>query len=154
MILTALGVILTVGLGDDDQNDLNNPHRVSAYSVFNRGFHRLMGSIDVENLVNQHVGGGMLGVAGATAAAAAGGADMDAGSGRTLQDRRMERLDPHDPSRTLRRRRDTPAAAAASVNASSTQLQEQTADRRRDLEQRLELQRQRRIAMERGLAEG
>ena len=56
MILTALGAIFTIGLGDDH----DNPDRISAYSVFNRGFQRLLGSVDAEDLVNQHVGGGMM----------------------------------------------------------------------------------------------
>jgi hypothetical protein len=57
LILTALVAIFTMGLGDED---VNNPNRVSAYSVFNRGFQRIMGSVDVDSLVAQHVGGGMM----------------------------------------------------------------------------------------------
>jgi hypothetical protein len=55
--LTILIVIFTVGLGDDNQ--VPNSDRVSAYSVFNRGFQRLMGSVDAEQLLQQHVGGGI-----------------------------------------------------------------------------------------------
>ncbi|CAB9516838.1 expressed unknown protein [Seminavis robusta] len=55
LISTALAIIFTVGLGDNE-----NDGELSAYSVFNRGFQRLMGSVDVEELVNQHVGGGMM----------------------------------------------------------------------------------------------
>ena len=54
LIVTALVTIFTVGLGERADGEL------SAYSVFNRGFQRLMGSVDVEALVNQHVGGGMM----------------------------------------------------------------------------------------------
>jgi Uncharacterized conserved domain (SAYSvFN) len=57
IILTILVVILTVGLGDDNQ--ITNPNRISAYSVFNRGFQRLMGSVDAEQLLQQHIGGGI-----------------------------------------------------------------------------------------------
>lgn len=52
LILTALGAIFTVGLSDEETNGL------SAYSVFNRGFQRIMGSVDPEELLAQHVGGG------------------------------------------------------------------------------------------------
>eukprot|EP00566_Odontella_aurita_P026437 CAMPEP_0113577728 /NCGR_PEP_ID=MMETSP0015_2-20120614/29049_1 /TAXON_ID=2838 /ORGANISM="Odontella" /LENGTH=185 /DNA_ID=CAMNT_0000481379 /DNA_START=449 /DNA_END=1009 /DNA_ORIENTATION=- /assembly_acc=CAM_ASM_000160 len=55
VIVSALVAILTIGLGDDGANS----DGVSAYSVFNRGFQRLMGSVDVEALVAQHVGGGL-----------------------------------------------------------------------------------------------
>jgi Uncharacterized conserved domain (SAYSvFN) len=54
VIVTALAAIFTVGLGDNADGQL------SAYSVFNRGFQQLLGSIDVDDLVNQHVGGGMM----------------------------------------------------------------------------------------------
>eukprot|EP00521_Asterionellopsis_glacialis_P009199 CAMPEP_0195286332 /NCGR_PEP_ID=MMETSP0707-20130614/3830_1 /TAXON_ID=33640 /ORGANISM="Asterionellopsis glacialis, Strain CCMP134" /LENGTH=265 /DNA_ID=CAMNT_0040345961 /DNA_START=279 /DNA_END=1076 /DNA_ORIENTATION=+ len=59
LMLTALVGIFTIGLGDTTDGG------VSAYSVFNRGFQRILGSIDVEALVAQHVGGVMgAGVAG------------------------------------------------------------------------------------------
>lgn len=54
MIMTALVGILTIGLGEKGDGEL------SAYSVFNEGFEQLLGSVDVEHLVNQHVGGGMM----------------------------------------------------------------------------------------------
>ena len=57
LILTSLIAIFTIGLGDED---VNNPNRLSAYSVFNRGFQRIMGSVDVDSLLAQHVGGGMM----------------------------------------------------------------------------------------------
>jgi Uncharacterized conserved domain (SAYSvFN) len=56
IITTALVAIFTIGLGDkDEQND----DGISAYSVFNRGFQRLLGSVDADQLLAQHVGGGM-----------------------------------------------------------------------------------------------
>ena len=58
LILTSLVGILTFGLGDGGGED-----GVSAYSVFNRGFQRILGSVDVEALVAQHVGGGMAALA-------------------------------------------------------------------------------------------
>lgn len=53
VIVTALVAIFTIGLGDDD-----NPTGPSAYSVFNRGFERLLGSVDADALLAQHIGGG------------------------------------------------------------------------------------------------
>jgi hypothetical protein len=52
VILTALVVIFTIGLGDND-----TPTGPSAYSVFNRGFERLLGSVDADALLAQHIGG-------------------------------------------------------------------------------------------------
>ena len=53
LILTALVAIFTIGLGDDENTD-----GISAYSVFNRGFQRLLGEVNVEDLVAQQMGGG------------------------------------------------------------------------------------------------
>jgi hypothetical protein len=55
IILTSLGAIFTFGLGDNE-----NPDGLSAYSVFNRGFERILGSVDAEALLQQHVGGGFV----------------------------------------------------------------------------------------------
>ena len=52
LILTALVGIFTIGLGE-------NTDGISAYSVFNRGFQRLLGEVDAEDLVAQQMGGGM-----------------------------------------------------------------------------------------------
>lgn len=57
LILTALAAIFTVGLGENADGEL------SAYSVFNRGFQRLLGEVDADQLANQYVGG-MMGVGG------------------------------------------------------------------------------------------
>lgn len=54
LMFSALTAIFTIGLGDNI-----DPDGISAYSVFNRGFNRILGSIDVENLVAQHVGGAL-----------------------------------------------------------------------------------------------
>lgn len=60
LILTALVGIFTIGLGDE-----TNPDGISAYSVFNRGFQRLLGTVDAEDLVAQQMmGGGMMGAGG------------------------------------------------------------------------------------------
>ena len=55
LILTALTLIFTVGLSDDE-----NRNGLSAYSVFNKGFEQLLGSIDADSLLAQHVGGGIM----------------------------------------------------------------------------------------------
>lgn len=57
LILSALAAIFTIGLGNNNEN--NDGTHMSAYSVFNRGFQSIMGSVDVEALVQQHVGGAM-----------------------------------------------------------------------------------------------
>ena len=44
LIITALTIIFTVGLGEKGEGE------ISAYSVFNRGFQKLMGSVDVVGL--------------------------------------------------------------------------------------------------------
>lgn len=52
LIVTALIWIFTAGLSDAPREGL------SAYAAFNRGFERLMGDIDAEQLLAQHVAGG------------------------------------------------------------------------------------------------
>jgi hypothetical protein len=52
LMLTSLIAIFTIGLSDNT----GNQGGLSAYSVFNRGFERLMGSVDAEALLAQHIG--------------------------------------------------------------------------------------------------
>jgi hypothetical protein len=52
LMFTSLIAIFTIGLSDD----IGNQDGLSAYSVFNRGFERLMGSVDAEALLAQHIG--------------------------------------------------------------------------------------------------
>ncbi|GKY92558.1 hypothetical protein MPSEU_000226000 [Mayamaea pseudoterrestris] len=53
LIVTVLALIFTIGL-----NDEKDPQRqMSAYHVFNRGMQRMMGDVDAEQLLAQHVGG-------------------------------------------------------------------------------------------------
>mmetsp|Transcript_23927 Transcript_23927/g.36860 ORF Transcript_23927/g.36860 Transcript_23927/m.36860 type:complete len:248 (+) Transcript_23927:1285-2028(+) len=54
VIVTLLVMIFTVGLGDRKGDGV-----MSAYSVFNRGFQRLLGTVDAEDLVAEQVGGVM-----------------------------------------------------------------------------------------------
>jgi Uncharacterized conserved domain (SAYSvFN) len=65
IIITLLVIIFTIGL-NDDTHDANY---ISAYSVFNQGFQKLMGTIDTDTLLAQYMGGGF-------GAAAAGGMMM------------------------------------------------------------------------------
>jgi len=55
LIITALVIILSVGLGDTKDGNTS----LSAYSVFNRGFQNIMGGVNAEELLAQHVGGGL-----------------------------------------------------------------------------------------------
>ena len=83
IILTLLLLIFTIGLGDNDSRD----HNMSAYSVFNRGMQGILGAMDADQLVQQHVGGG-IGFMGARMAAA---------GEREVQDpRRQEVQVPHE----------------------------------------------------------
>ena len=58
VILTSLVAIFTFGLGENEQGPPGS-RGLSAYSVFNRGFERILGSVDVDSLLAQHVGGGL-----------------------------------------------------------------------------------------------
>ena len=59
IIITSLIAIFTIGLGDESENNSEQQNRISTYSVFNRGFQRLLGSVDADALLAQHVGGGI-----------------------------------------------------------------------------------------------
>jgi hypothetical protein len=148
MIVTALVAILTIGLSDNE----NRGDGLSAYSVFNRGFQQLMGSVDVENLVNQHVGGGGM------AMAAAG-----------MQQRNFDNNDDFPPARRAvavgnnnrrnqRRDNDSDNDAPDLHHDNNANDNEGIArksgkkNRRRDLQQRRDLQNQRRAAIEMGFA--
>lgn len=60
LMMTALVAIFTVGLSDDE----SLRGGLSPYSVFNRGFERMLGTLDADALVAQHVGGGFGGLGG------------------------------------------------------------------------------------------
>jgi hypothetical protein len=67
-----LGAIFTVGLGDTSAEG-----QLSAYSVFNRGMVRLLGDVQVEQLLAQHVGGAVVGGPAGAAGPAEGGGRGD-----------------------------------------------------------------------------
>jgi Uncharacterized conserved domain (SAYSvFN) len=54
LIITLLVIIFTVGLSDAPRDGF------SAYSVFNKGFQKLLGSVDADALLQQHLGGGWI----------------------------------------------------------------------------------------------
>ena len=56
VILSVLAIIFTVGLSDEQSDGL------SAYSVFNKGFQKILGSVDADALLQQYVGGGGAGM--------------------------------------------------------------------------------------------
>lgn len=145
MILTALVVIFTIGLGDDSDNE----NRVSAYSVFNRGFQQLMGSVDADHLLQQHVGG-------AGAAAALMGVNNDNNNNQAVglqpADRRpndnnvdtnneeMQDVPNDGTNNNDNNNNNNPANSRARKSGKKT--------RRRNFEQRQELRQQRRAAQE------
>mmetsp|Transcript_7024 Transcript_7024/g.9918 ORF Transcript_7024/g.9918 Transcript_7024/m.9918 type:complete len:294 (+) Transcript_7024:220-1101(+) len=156
LMITALIGIFTIGLGDGSTNG----DGVSAYSVFNRGFQRILGSIDVEALVAQHVGG----VMGAGVAGVGGGMNNDidqdhdddrhrrrgggrrhraqeaaAGGVARAPDNDAENDDPPDNNNNNNNNNNNGRARKSGKKA-----------RRRNLEQRRELQQQRQAAMAMG----
>lgn len=60
-IITLLVLLYTIGLGDNTGANSGIP---SAYSVFNRGMHRILGTVDAEELARQYAGGVMAARAG------------------------------------------------------------------------------------------
>lgn len=130
VIATAIVAILTVGLGDTATRD-----GMSAYSVFNRGFQRMLGELDSEALVQQHVGGAMGFV----------------GMGVMAQPHAVQHEEPAAAARA------EPQNGDAGDNVARAQEEDAPPERgtarksgkklrRRDLEQRRELQRQREMA--------
>lgn len=147
LIISALIAIFTIGLGNN--NESHDGMHMSAYSVFNRGFQSIMGSVDVEALVQQHVGGAMgLGA-----------------MGMARPEHGQERNDDAPPPRPARRQpRPVPERIHDDDNDNNyeddnlnviDQLREQSRKsgkkaRRGNLEQRRELQRQRQAAIAMG----
>ena len=72
IILTLFLLLYTIGLGDNTGASSGVP---SAYSVFNRGMRRILGTVDAEELARQYAGG-------AAAAAMGGGGNNNNGNHR------------------------------------------------------------------------
>lgn len=136
VIATALVTIFTIGLGDTATQD-----GLSAYSVFNRGYERILGSIDAESLVQQHVGGAM-GFAGMELARLQPVPPIHEPAPRPRQD-----VDNHRQENVARAPAvdEDDAAPERGVSRKSGKKA-----RRRNLEQRRELQQQRQAAMAMG----
>ena len=156
LILTALALIFTFGLGDDSSKGL------SAYSVFNKGFQSIMGGVDANALLNQHVGGGM--------------AFMNVNHGRHEQEeeyndgyrQRQQRQQQRDAQRRLQQERDheahlrlqqqeldtaaATAATAATVN-SGARISNKKSRRKKNIELRRELRQQREAARDMGFVQ-
>lgn len=133
LIVTMLVLIFTVGLGDDDVDGY------SAYSVFNRGFQRLLGSIDENDLVMQHVGG--------AAAFLGPGPRLGQDNNDVLDPRVMHRNNAHRGRRDV----NNPEQRPNDVNDNQGQpppppRRTGKKARRRNLDQRREMRRQREAA--------
>lgn len=138
VITTALVTIFTIGLGDTATQD-----GLSAYSVFNRGYERILGSIDVGSLVQQHVGGAM-GFAGMGLAR-----PLPAPPNREPVPRPIQDVDDHGQEYVARAPADDENDAVPERGVSRKSGKKA---RRRNLEQRRELQQQRQAAMAMGFA--
>ncbi len=154
MILTVLTLIFSIGLSDDE-----NRGGLSAYAVFNRGFEQLLGSVDADSLLAQHVGGGF-----------GGGMMMNMNQQHNDDpDRHANRANADPPNRRgndiQENHRDV--ANEDEGNGDNEQQNDEPDDnnnnrarksgkkaRRRNLDQRRDLRRQREAAMQMGLDGG
>lgn len=146
VIATALSLIFTVGLGDNKDRD-----GLSAYAVFNRGFERLLGSVDAEALMAQHVGGGLGGggMMGGLPPRNEDDAERDRGVARR---RRPNRANPNNNNNNDNERNNNDAVANDNNNNRPRKSGKKA--RRRDLEQRREIQNQREAAAALGMPMG
>lgn len=131
LIITALVGIFKIGLGE-------NTDGISAYAVFNRGFQRLLGELDADELVAQQMGGGII--------------------NRGGRDARNDILEPPPPARQARAPENENDGESSSDdddhndngngggNGENTNNPPGTRARRRNLEQRRELRHQREAA--------
>lgn len=148
IIITALIAIFTVGLGDHDGNQGENGERVSAYSVFNRGFRNIMGGVDADALINQHVGGGLV-------------VNNDAGhnmvenddeiDGQRLRNQEVQRR--RQQQHENRQRQEEPQPQEQQVQNTSRKSNKKNR-RKRNIELRREMQRQRDAAAAMGFVGG
>jgi hypothetical protein len=149
LIATALSLIFTVGLGDSNDRD-----GLSAYAVFNRGFERLLGEVDAEALMAQHVGGALLG--------GGGGGMPPRNDDNNERDRGVARR--RRPNRAIQNNNDkdndnagdNDNAAANDNNTNNNNRARKSGKkaRRRDLQQRREVQNQREAAAAMGMQMG
>ena len=144
LIVTALTLIFSIGLSDDE-----NKGELSAYSVFNRGFEQLMGSVDADALLAQHVGGGFM---------------MNMNQHNDAPDRHRNRENAEPPN-LLRHDNDDNQPVVANDNEDNVRQNDNELNnnnrarksgkkaRRRNLDQRRDLRRQREAAIQMDLDE-
>jgi hypothetical protein len=143
LIITALIAIFTIGLGDDETND-----GVSAYSVFNRGFRRLLGELEADEIVAQQIHGGLRPRRRAEAPAVLAQPILprEEFQARLVDDNVN---DPDNQDENVPDHDEQPQPQANNNNNRS-RLSGKKARRRRNLEQREELRRQREAALAMG----
>jgi hypothetical protein len=163
LILTALVLIFTIGLGDDSNH---GQEHLSAYSVFNRGFRNMMGGVDANALLQQHVGGGLVPPAAAAAAAGRGGGHDDDlpidQNNPAVRQRRQHIQHQRDQQRILQQQRDRQSLLHQQqqqdeLNEENPLLQgarksNKKNRRKRNIELRREMQQQREAAAAMGFA--
>jgi hypothetical protein len=133
---TLMLLIFTIGLRDRDPTDEDY---WSAYSVFNRGFQSISGAMDVNDLVQQHVGGGWNV---ALNAHRNNNDDDNMGPQRNVIHENRRRREAEPPQR--------PDVVPDSLPTMNQARKSGKKLRRRNLEQRKESQRQRQAAAEFG----
>ena len=133
---TIMLLIFTIGLGESKEKVDGEEEHWSAYSVFNRGCQSLLGAMNVEDLVAQHVGGGLhLGFRGQDN----NDHNRDDDMGAQNRQRRRRRPEPLNNAGDVNQ-----AAPAAVANNQARKSGKKL--RRQNLELRREAQRQRQAA--------
>lgn len=140
LMLTALVLIFTIGLGDSKEG-------LSAYSVFNKGFQSIMGGVDANALLNQHVGGGM--------------AFMNGNHGRHVEEeyndgyrQRQQRQQHRDEQRRLQQERDREVHLRLQQQENNgARISNKKSRRKKNIELRRELRQQREAARDMGFVQ-
>jgi hypothetical protein len=139
LMITALVIIFSVGLGDTkDGNTL------SAYSVFNRGFQNIMGSVNAEDLLAQHVGGGL------AAGVAMNNNNVDGIEGPNRNERRRQVRQEPQQQQEEEEQRDQAQEQQPGGRARRSKKKQRN---KRDVQQRRDLQEQRRVAAAMGFGD-
>lgn len=143
LMVTSLFAIFTIGLSDSGNQD-----GLSAYSVFNRGFERLMGSVDADALLAQHIGLGP----GAVLPVAPAEAPRRQRPGPRRDELRIAEADNDNHQDDDNNNNAEPVPPPNNNNTRARKSGKKA--RRRNLEQRREIQRQREAAMAIGAGGG
>ena len=129
LIVTSLTLIFTIGLGDEANRD-----GLSAYAVFNRGCERLLGSVDADALLSQYVGGGF---------AAAGGMGMGGPMPAPVNEDQEDHQAPRQGGRLGMEEANAEAEDHNDPPNRNHRARKSGKKRRRNMEQRQEVRRQR-----------